>query len=61
MSMRLALVLTEAGPEGREAEGEDPVKEAEAVIEKGVYSSHFVKVVKAVCVQDRLFHFGKDQ
>jgi hypothetical protein len=34
--MRLALALTEGDPEGKGAEGEDLMREAGAVIERGV-------------------------
>jgi len=56
--MRPALALTEEDPEGKGAEGEDLMREAEAVIEKGLCSSRFIK---AFCGQSRLSHFDKYQ
>jgi hypothetical protein len=54
--MRLGLALTEEDPEDMGAEGEDPLREAGAVIEKGLCSSRFIK---AFCVQSRLSRFDK--
>jgi hypothetical protein len=56
--MRLALALTEEDPEGKGAEGEDPMREVGAVIEKGLCSS---RSTKGFCLQSRLSHFDKCQ
>jgi hypothetical protein len=49
--MKLVLARIEEDPEGMGAEGEDPMREAGAVIEKGLCSSRFIK---APCLQSRL-------
>jgi hypothetical protein len=56
--MRLALALTEEDPEGKGAEGEDPMREVGAVIEKGLCSS---RSTKGFWLQSRLSHFDKCQ
>jgi len=56
--MRLALALTEEDPEGKGTEGEDPMREVGAVIEKGLCSS---RSTKGFCLQSRLSHFDKCQ